>query len=473
MSQDRAIFAELDAENLENLGLLGPGQSGGSKRVHRRRLNRSSEDEYRDISLQVNFNSPQAATAFATIPATLISLETLSYVGLSAGKANHIWSQWVNWPATGPGREVDPDTGGLQVTFIDFITARLDSYQDVHIDNDDQWRQCLDTCGMSTSAKDAIMDPTFKHIRLGNSCIFWVKDTIEMRYAGLEDIRRASRQREMELRGGTGYASGPSGSHAGGSGGALGRRGSMAQQSTGRGRAPSQGQRSGPPPQQQATPSSSMMFWDPTTALRDVKKSTHTVLFKGIDEGRIAGLFNNSGEIQDIQKLTSSPPSDFSGSRSLFYFTPDYNVAEYYAAYAKRRAVCESVVIVRLCIPNDAIDELEEPQIQQLFWPSPQWKQLVWRSKTNKSLPKPLRKYRDALLIIGSISKGATRVFELMGTWEDITTSCLLRIGTSNAAIQYVFSGEEEGREFIEENSEIKVFGFSDAALQRVVATYR
>jgi hypothetical protein len=199
MAHDHNILGALDAANLQNQGLLGLGHTAGSRRIHRRRLNRLSDEEYHDISLNAQLDSPNASYAFATIPATLISRDTLDYVGLSPGKADEIWGQWASWPATGPRREIDHDDGGLQVTFIDFITARLDNYEVVYEDNDAQWRQCLTMCGMSASVQDAIMDPNFKHIRVSNSCIFWIKDTVLMRYAGLEDIRRASHQREMEL----------------------------------------------------------------------------------------------------------------------------------------------------------------------------------------------------------------------------------------------------------------------------------
>lgn len=469
MSGGGFILGELDAQNLQNLGLLDSSQKDGSKRIHRRRLNGSSENEYGDIPLHVDPNSSDGATAFATIPNTMISHETLSYVGLSAEKANEIWNKWINWPVTGPRREVDSDNGGLHVTFFDFITARLDGYQDVYEDIDDEWYQCLDICGISRSVQSAIMDPAFKTIRLSNSCIFWVRDTIEMRYAGLEDIRRASQQREMELLSATSRPGGPVGRDG------RGGRGGTAQGGSAHGRVPSQGQRSVVSIQQQGSPGISSVLWDttPQAVLDVINKTDHLVLFKGMDQGRITGLFNNQGEIQEIQKLSSPPPSDFSGNRTRFYFTPDHNIAEYYAAYAKRRAECESIVMICLYIRKEVIDELEEPQIQNLHWPSSQWKQLVWRSKKDASLPKPLRKYRDTLLIIGSIPKGANRMYENMQSWEEVTNSCLLRNDRSNVAIQYSFSSDEEGREFLEDHGTINAFSFSDAAVQRVMATYR
>ncbi|KAH8649819.1 hypothetical protein BX600DRAFT_502207 [Xylariales sp. PMI_506] len=179
-------------------------------------------------------------------------------------------------------------------------------------------------------------------------------------------------------------------------------------------------------------------------------------------------------EIDKLAKLWSSVPSDFSRLPSLLYFTPDHQVAEHYAAYAKRRANFESVVMVFLTIPRRVIDSLEEPAIERLYWSAPEWKQLVWFSKTMRPLPKSLRKYRDTLLIIGNISKGAERKFQQMETWEDMTSECFFRCEPgNNLAVQYAFSGKEEGQESLTEHGNFEVFGFSVGELHRLLATYR
>ncbi|KAI4868987.1 hypothetical protein F4820DRAFT_408526 [Hypoxylon rubiginosum] len=473
MANNSSILGELDSEDLQNRGLLGPSHSTGSRRIHKRRLHRSSSEEYSDISLDVRTDSADAASAFATIPITLISYDTLGYLGLAVDKANAIWSEWTHWPATGPRREIDADDGGLQVTFLDFIVARLENYEDVFEDNDAQWRQCLIVCGINESVQDAIMDPIFKDIRLTNSCVYWVKDTLAMRYAGLEDIRRASHRREKEL---VNASARPGGSHSDNSSNrGSGRGGNVQEHSPAKGKATSQGRRSVSGLQQQTTPGISPQFWNSKTAVDIDNQPGNIVLFKGIDQGRITGLFNERGEVQSIEKLLSMPRSDFSSTRALFYFTPDCHIAEYYAAYAKRRSNCESVVMVSMSIPREAINNLEEPDIRRLYWPSPHWKQLVWRSKTAKPLPKPLRSYRDALLIIGTISKGAERLFENFKTWEDMTDACVLRVRSSNRSNpseQYVFSGEEEGREFLNQHGKIQVFPFSEAELQTLLSRY-
>ena len=60
---------------------------------------------------------------------------------------------------------------------------------------------CLDECGIDAETQDAIMDPAFSYLREGGgSCLFWVRDTVEMRFVGLEEVGRTSRGRGEKLR---------------------------------------------------------------------------------------------------------------------------------------------------------------------------------------------------------------------------------------------------------------------------------
>jgi hypothetical protein len=197
---ETTILAPLDAVDLLSRGLLGPGTTTGFCRLHKRLLNRWSDAEYHDIPLDISLEPPAAGDAFSMIPTVLISYETLVHVGLSEVKATELWNRWINWPVSGPRREIDTDDGGLRVDFIDFIIGPLENQVDTAEDNDLRWRECLNACGIDVSVQDAIMDPHFEYLRLSESCLYWVKDTIEMRYAGLKDIQRSSREREMKLR---------------------------------------------------------------------------------------------------------------------------------------------------------------------------------------------------------------------------------------------------------------------------------
>lgn len=163
-----------------------------------------------------------------------------------------------------------------------------------------------------------------------------------------------------------------------------------------------------------------------------------------------------------------------------FYFTPDVKVAESYAAYAKRRARCESVVMVVLSIPNAAIERLTEPDIQRLHWPSNTWKQMIWYCRSGERMPTDLRVFQEAILIIGSISRKPNHVYRGLASWEDVTEDFLLKLGADGrpardgkiAAIQFAISGRDEGEDWLLENGgkDIKVFPYPQAELERLVS---
>ncbi|KAF5585632.1 hypothetical protein FPCIR_8270 [Fusarium pseudocircinatum] len=88
----------------------------GTRKVHRRRLGQYSDEENGAIPLGANAQSQP--DVFATIPDQLFSQATIEYVGSSKKEAAKIWNGWVNWPP-GPRREIDPEDGGLEVSFLD------------------------------------------------------------------------------------------------------------------------------------------------------------------------------------------------------------------------------------------------------------------------------------------------------------------------------------------------------------------
>ncbi|KAK0705888.1 hypothetical protein B0T26DRAFT_788018 [Lasiosphaeria miniovina] len=389
MSESGTILAPLDFEDLKAKGLVSPESAAGFCRIHKRRLNRSSDEEHRNISFDVSLES---SVAFSTIPDVLISRETMIHNGLSTEKADELWQQWDNWPHDGPRREVDPDDGGLQVSFLDFVLGRVLHKSDAIGENDVEWRVCLDACGLAPATQDAIMDRHFTYLRQSNSCQYWVRDTIEMRYAGLQEIQRSSRSREMELRR---RASRPGG-HPRDDGTIQGD----IETSSGLSSTPT-----APGLQQQSTPGMAYDIWSSASAIASRNAPSYTTLFKGMDQGGIGGLFDDARTLSNIGTLRSRAPSDFSATRSLFYFSPDMKVAEYYASYAKRRSNSESVVIICLRIPNASIETLSKPDIRRLCWPDDAWIELVWRCRTGQSLPTRLRTYQDTILIIGTISR--------------------------------------------------------------------
>lgn len=108
-----------------------------------------------------------------------------------------------------------------------------------------------------------------------------------------------------------------------------------------------------------------------------------------MDQGRITGLFDEQGHLQDITTLESRPPTDFCRRENRSCFTPNPQVAEYCARHAKRRVNVHSVVIVVIRIPNSAIESLSERDLRHLHWPSDDWKEMIWRNRSKKKAHRP------------------------------------------------------------------------------------
>ncbi|KAF5963507.1 hypothetical protein FBULB1_13349, partial [Fusarium bulbicola] len=157
----------------------------GTRKVHKRRLARYSDEENGAIPLDAN---PQShPNAFATIADQLFSQATIEYVGFSKQEAAKIWNGWINWPP-GPRREIDHEDGRLEVSFLDWFTRNASYSSHVWQGNDAAWWDCLLQNGIATELQQAIMDPCFKYTSLTGTCINWVRDNIKMRCTGLEDI---------------------------------------------------------------------------------------------------------------------------------------------------------------------------------------------------------------------------------------------------------------------------------------------
>ncbi|KAF4502693.1 hypothetical protein FAGAP_1094 [Fusarium agapanthi] len=450
------ILTPRDAERLINLGLVNlPTPPNGSIQVHKRRLNRSSDEENKHIPLDVNVGS--RPDAFATIPEMLISKATIEYVGFNSDKATEIWSGWVNWPPGFIIRETDPSgSNTLEVSFLDWMKRHTGnpSTDDVWKDDSSAWLACMEQHGIATELQHAIMDPHFKGIRLSGTCIGWVRDTIEMRYAGLEDIKRASAERERAS-------------------GQQGQQGQLHESSSasGSGHA-SSGTSSFSSMQRDALPGVKIDSCSSTSAIAAQNAPGLTMLYKGVDQGRINGLFDSQGALDNLSVLLSPAPTDFSRFKNMYYFTPNLYVAKRYAAWAKRREDVVSVVIIQIAVRNSVIEAMNPPNLLRVFWPSSEWQELIWYCRTARKFPKELTKYGNAALIIGTIADKPNKYYHQRSSPQELTEACVLKVKDSDnvgeqTGVQYVFSPESEGETFLEDEARntIKLLSFGGREL--------
>ncbi|WZH49823.1 hypothetical protein QYS62_011039 [Fusarium acuminatum] len=367
----------------------------------------------------------------AEIPDELFSKATIVYVGFNNEKATEIWDGWINWPASPPRREIDPEDSGLEVSFPDWVKGHASYSNNVWEDDTAAWLNSIKTWGIATELRDAIMDKRFKSARLSGTCTGWVRDNIKMRYAYLEAIHEASNERGRMIQCAESCHSESGPSDPGGQ-------------------------------------SITIISCNSPEAIASQSAPGMTVLYRAVDQGRISRLFDNQGNLDHIPVLWSIPESDFSRSRTTYYFTNSFDVAKRNAAWIKRRANGGSVVVVRIAVRNSVIENMPPDKVQRIFWPNPEWKELVWRCYNRKQIynSKELAKYSDAALIIGTIANKPKEYYYNYSSSAQLTEDCLLKAG--DQAVQFAFSSEEDGESLLFEQAKntIKLFSFTEADLE-------
>lgn len=286
-----------DEQNLLSSGLVSSVSPQGTRKIHRRRLNLFSDEENAHIPLTSLSDTPSDSieAAFHTIPDQLISKATLKCLGYNTETANELWFRWTHWPPnTGVIRETDPDGAGcLEMPFIIFATGHLASGREVDTcddEDDEPWYNCMLRCGINSSTQQDIMVQDFRVMRLTESCRFWLKDTMILRYRGLEEVQNASQQRSLS---GVSTSMGPDMSSA-----------------------------------------------------SDLPVPGCITLYRGTDRTSLDHLFHDSGAVKNLGVLISHSSTDFRSMESAFCFVADQDIAESHAQWVKHRHNASSVVIV-------------------------------------------------------------------------------------------------------------------------------
>ncbi|KAH7015732.1 hypothetical protein EDB80DRAFT_344859 [Ilyonectria destructans] len=360
---------------------------------------------------------------FIDIPESLFSRETLTFLGFNESASETIWSRWVN---CGPddGREID----GGPVTFESmaraFIYGTFTHEEDASLDDDLAWRASMNSCGISEELQTAIMTPRCRDVRLTESCQFWLLDTISARYASLKQIQAASFERARSARR---AASLPGGSSL-----------LPGEQMPSRYRSTSE--------MFYRAPSMSPMV----TSAPEVRASApgHTVLYRGGYETSINAIFDDNGRVVKMTPLFSGRPGDFNSTKKASYMVLDFEIANKYAYWSKVRDRSQLAVILRLEIPNSALESMDGSEKCYTYWPSQEWKELVWNCRRNNRLQHSLAKFGKATLAIGTICGKPNVVVTNVPSPVEITHQMILQ-GPRGDAVQYVFI-DDQGVEFLE-----------------------
>ena len=407
--------------NLEEEGTLLHLEGNGNSRIHKRRLNRSSEEEYQAASLPTPpVSSPPQLEEFTTIPDQLFSKEALLYVGFTDAATDVIWNRWMNWQALDGWGIDETETIAFDTLFKDYVNNRdCDAWSE----QDSEWEKVLTDFGINDSLKEAIMTPQYKDVRLTKSCKDWTLDSLSARYATLQDIQETSTERARSA-----------------------RRAGLRPEA----RLP--GQQTAETSRSVSGLLSSAPGVSPFTSSAPQACSTipnHTVLFHGGYLSRLKRIFNEQGQVNNFLWMQHSPPRDFTVSKMAIYLAVDFEVARRWAAYAKRRDSDGVPVICRLEIPNSALESLTTEQKLLAYFPSPIWSRLVWTCRRNERLRHDLAPFARATLIIGSVCRKPDAVIANLSSSTDITSNMVLENPRGGNAVQYAFV-DDHGLDFLE-----------------------
>ncbi|KAJ4855006.1 uncharacterized protein T069G_10564 [Trichoderma breve] len=252
------------------------------------------------------------------------------------------------------------------------------------------------------------MDPVFRRTRLTETCIFWIRNTIELRYEALKSsIQEASREGEQAS---------PEGSTSHGT-----SRGDTSARSDSK--------------TIRMTPWVSQDTAMSEAALGATNAPGSITLYKGMDRSRLTRLYDSNGHLDDGRALSSRPPTDFDGRVSAFCFAVDRDLAIEYAAFTKRRSDGSSrrVEKTRLFLEANEKTSTGPEKVQGSV--VDHWKRL---SETKSGLCQHGMSYRDYR--------------------ED-------GFAAGRNAVQYAFL-DDEGEELFEK-AELKVFPITTAEFSR------
>ncbi|TFB00354.1 hypothetical protein CCMA1212_007843 [Trichoderma ghanense] len=357
------------------------------------------------------------------LPEDLVSMDTLIYLGFNEEVAHRLWQDRCKWLVRAHATLISDQ---LNESFLGAITDHL--YEDglesnTCDDNDRAWHKCMNDCGLNWPTKRAIMDSLFKKTRLTQSCLHWVRDTIELRFKALQEVLAADAASEDQA----------------------------AQ--------PTSEEDPVPRPSQ---PEETAMSEAVLRAAENPSDTTIT-LYKGIDRASVDHLFGDTGDLSRISALATAPPTDVCDFSSAYYFYVDRDVAENQACYIRRRSYLTRVVLVQATIQRSMLETgYEGPRRQEVYWPSEDWKRLVFHCRRKDEIPQDLARYMDARLVIATAAGRPTRHFVRgVNGPDDITEGMVLKNKHGEDAIQYCFR-RYDADYFLAQHAELRMLPFTE-----------
>ncbi len=452
-SVNRLILSKELAQFLEEEGLASPILNN-KRKLSTSSLSPPSSLPSRTVSTASHSDRDVSPANFAAsfvseeindveIPANLRSRETYSFLGFNNETAAKLWGRFVDAPADTP------------ISFLDYAVSHIDENEthDACTASDD-WDFCLKAHGINDKLRTAILLPEFADLRYTASCKYWIIDAIVMGYEELEAMDEIIRLEAASLQ--------CSRSRPGQK---------LPSMASPKGRIP----RTDPIPVRphdslsSTTPNPTVSPFSQSIGHNSVSSTTlpeasssdtpipiittsssapsaidgHTMIWRATSRLKAKSFYDQVTQTISLQAIATSP-GDFSGDRSVTYWTTQKETADRYAQWCKRKMEVSVIAIIQVAVPNTFIESLT---VEYLWFgdsekPTNTWKILVWHGRKGLSLPKEIRYLEQRDLLIGHIASGVHAKCLHMIDATKIKESDVLTVevdGEEKRSIQWVF----------------------------------
>lgn len=329
------------------------------------------------------------------IPIYLHSLQSLRFVGFKKSAAEVILQNY---------RSAFLEVGHVPFDLYDFMrgfiegNSKEDAYRAGH-----DWDGFLKSRGIRKRVRMGILNPEYDDIRLTKSAKDWALETIEDGWIFLTGMDKTVKRNGEKIK--------------------------KAFSKDGPGVRAKRRSETGSEADEKIGSSAHSTIPASSTFIED---NNNIVFYKGETVSRLEEAFSYDGEVR-LMALRTTPPSDFSGEKSLLYLTKQYQCAFEYAKFAHSRSSRQDAGIFKISIPKDLLADSREISGEE-------WKELVFAcrgpNKYSNACIRKQQEYDEETVLIGPICGISNEQCNDLNEPSEITP---LTLKTGLKASQHVF----------------------------------
>ncbi|PBP26434.1 hypothetical protein BUE80_DR002702 [Diplocarpon rosae] len=289
-----------------------------------------------------------------------------------------LFQNWVSWATS-------PDSG-LEGNILEFALGHLYMLETPALSNK-KLEIAVQAVGISDELSLVLLDPEFAQIFSSEKLLFWLEDTIKMRYQTLEDLliklkneairrlRKKNKNKRPNI------------------------IGAFDEQPTATNAESSVTVTASAPSDIELLPSAFVVIESQAPPIRP----DHHVWYKGRGVISITNpLFHEDGSI-NMLSIKTEMGGDFNQARIAWYFTPEKETAKLYRAFTAKRVSYAETWNIQFQVLASFLDTLHH---KSQLWYSRDWKEFVWRCRNGLAAKMPAKFDRFAKPGLAQLIKG-------------------------------------------------------------------